>query len=482
MFLVLSAGAAALSVGPRLVARPAAGLGKAAPRFVRLRSAAAEEGEAGVPAVAPAAAAAAAPAAEAAGASVAASTINLVKSIVGAGVLALPAGVSAFADAKGAVWPAAGILTGLGLLSAYTFGVLGRVCGAYDAETYRDAWAKSVGEKSAWVVTACCTLTPFLACLSYSIIMGDAFASLIAAAGPGPGVTSALGALGGARHATISALAVGALWPLCSLKSLAALAPTSALGTAGVVYTAGFMAKRCLDGTYAAGGAFAEQLVASGARLPAFGSATGLGSPRLGVFMAMCGTAYMAHFNAPSFFKDAGRDAAKFSKVVRNGFGLSVLINVLVMAAGYLTFGGVSQGLILNNYANADGLAAVARLLFGVSVVFTFPLAYAAVKIGVKGTVARLLKGKSDDTVDKAVVLGPLALITAIALALDDVGIVVALTGALMGSAVIYILPMLMLLKADKVAKNPIEKKLAPLAMIALGAISGVLGVVTTFA
>ena len=29
---------------------------------------------------------------------------------------------------------------------------------------------------------ACCTLTPFLACLAYSIIMGDAFASLIAAA------------------------------------------------------------------------------------------------------------------------------------------------------------------------------------------------------------------------------------------------------------------------------------------------------------
>ena len=118
---------------------------------------------------------AAAPPAEAAkedeGASVAASTVNLVKSIVGAGVLALPAGVAAFSDAGPALWPATALITALGAASAYSFGVLGRVCGAYDAETYKDAWARSVGEKSAWVVTLCCTLTPFLACLAYSICL-----------------------------------------------------------------------------------------------------------------------------------------------------------------------------------------------------------------------------------------------------------------------------------------------------------------------
>ena len=74
---------------------------------------------------------AAAPPAEAAkedeGASVAASTVNLVKSIVGAGVLALPAGVAAFSDAGPALWPATALITALGAASAYSFGVLGRV-------------------------------------------------------------------------------------------------------------------------------------------------------------------------------------------------------------------------------------------------------------------------------------------------------------------------------------------------------------------
>jgi hypothetical protein len=58
-----------------------------------------------------------------------------------------------------------------------------------------------------------------------------------------------------------------------------------------------------LDGTYKAGATFVKSL--SRDLAPKFGSTLvkpGLG---LGVFVAMCGTAYMAHFNAPNFFVDA---------------------------------------------------------------------------------------------------------------------------------------------------------------------------------
>jgi len=290
---------------------------------------------------------------------------------------------------------------------------------------------------------------------------------------PSPRVAAALAACGGPRRASIVALSVAALWPLCSLTSLAALAPTSALGTAGVLYTALFMGKRCADGAYAAGGQFCARGAA-----PAFGATLGLASPRLGVFVAMCGTAYMAHFNAPAFFEDAGRDVKTFKKVVRNGFAGALLLNVAIMAAGFLTFGRTSLGLILNNYATNDAGAVVARALFGSSVVFTFPLIYSALKIGARS----MVPVKNERTREKLVVALPLALITAMALFLEDVGIVVALTGSLMGSAIIYILPALMLLKGDKTPRAPIEKKLVPLAMIALGAASGALGVATTLA
>lgn len=409
--------------------------------------------------------------------SVAAGTLNLVKSIVGAGVLALPAGVAAFSVSPLALIPASTMVLVLGALSAYSFAVLGRVCASYEASSYREAWEKTIGEKTAWIVTACCTITPLFACLAYAIIIGDSFAALATAAKrEAPGwLAATVAAFGGVRRFFISTFSIGLLWPLCSLKSLAALAPTSALGTAGVVYTAGFMGLRALDGTYTNGGAFCNAVATAGKAAPCSLVDTFM-TPNVAVFVAMLGTAYMAHFNAPSFLDGAGRNLKKFKKIVFNGFGLSVLFNLAVMTAGFCTFGGASSGFILNNYAPADVLASVARFVFGFSILFTYPLAYAGAKDGLRQLDKKLFGTLSE----RRVVSVPLALITGIALVLKDVGLVVSLTGALMGSAVIYILPFLMLSKADKVQKSRLEKTVAPITMITLGAIFAVLGVVTS--
>lgn len=410
-------------------------------------------------------------------ASVSTGTLNLVKSIVGAGVLALPAGVAAFSESPLALVPATLLILLLGAVSAYSFAVLGRICGTYEASSYREAWQKTVGSKSAWVVTTCCTITPLFACLAYAIIIGDAFALL--ATSTKREAPAWLGGLvelcGGTRRFFISLFSVTVLWPLCSLKSLAALGPTSALGTAGIVYTAIFMGLRSVDGSYRAGGAFADAVpIATPASCSMLETCL---TPKIAVFVAMLGTAYMAHFNAPAFLDEAGRKFDKFRKIVWNGFGLSVLFNLAIMAAGYCTFGAASSGLILNNYAPGDLYASIARLLFGFAILFTYPLVFAGAKDGLRQLDAKIFGQPSD----ARFVASSVAVITALALVLNDVGLVVSLSGALMGSAVIYVLPSLMLLKADKVAKAKLEaNKLAPAAMVVLGLVSAVLGVVTS--
>ena len=227
------------------------------------------------------------------------------------------------------------------------------------------------------------------------------------------------------------------LLPLCSLKSLAALSATSILGTAGVVYTAAFMVARALDGTYGAGGALVKSVPSSLA--PVFGARglAGLKSARVFVLLSMLGTAYMAHFNAPDFFNEIGRSKPKFRDVVAYGFVGSIVLNAVIMAAGFLTFGGASAGLVLNNYATADGLASLARALFGVSIVFTFPLAFAGAKAGVRNVLKRFAPSAGE----RVVVGAPLALITALSLAIADAGKVVAVTGSVCGSAIIYLFP-----------------------------------------
>ena len=76
---------------------------------------------------------------------------NLVKSIVGAGVLSLPAGIAAFGNAPSAVLPAVALICIIGGFSAYGFSLIGRVCSFTGGQSYRGAWSGSVGDETSWI-------------------------------------------------------------------------------------------------------------------------------------------------------------------------------------------------------------------------------------------------------------------------------------------------------------------------------------------
>lgn len=76
---------------------------------------------------------------------------NLVKSIVGAGVLSLPAGIAAFGNAPSAIIPAVALICIIGGFSAYGFSLIGRVCSYTGGQSYRGAWSESVGEETSWI-------------------------------------------------------------------------------------------------------------------------------------------------------------------------------------------------------------------------------------------------------------------------------------------------------------------------------------------
>ena len=112
--------------------------------------------------------------------SLSASTFNLIKACVGSGVLALPAGVAAFADSKAGLLPASALVVGLGVLSAYSFAMLGRLNAAGEkvSTSLGNLWENEIGESSSWLVTLSCLLTPLGAALAFSIMLGDMLSSL----------------------------------------------------------------------------------------------------------------------------------------------------------------------------------------------------------------------------------------------------------------------------------------------------------------
>lgn len=117
--------------------------------------------------------------------SLSASTFNLIKACVGSGVLALPAGVAAFADSKQALLPASAMVVCLGGLSAYSFAMLGRLNAAGEtvSTSLGNLWENEIGESSSWLVTLSCLLTPLGAALAFSIMLGDMLSSLATTVG-----------------------------------------------------------------------------------------------------------------------------------------------------------------------------------------------------------------------------------------------------------------------------------------------------------
>ena len=84
-------------------------------------------------------------------ATVPAEIFNLVKTIVGAGVLGLPAGIAALGDHSSAILPATIFIVTIAMFSAYGFATVGLVCSRTKSTSYRQAWSRSVGEATSWV-------------------------------------------------------------------------------------------------------------------------------------------------------------------------------------------------------------------------------------------------------------------------------------------------------------------------------------------
>ena len=361
-----------------------------------------------------------------------ASIFNLAKTILGAGVLSLPFGVASFSDKPSALYLASFLLVLMGATSAYSFSSIAHACQLHGVTTFSEAWAKSVSPRSACLISFIITFKTFFACLAYSIIIGDSFSQILSSLRlPGPLAS---------RNSVIVGLSSLVVLPLCCLRKLDALKYTSILGLLGTLYCAAFMGLRLWDGSYREGGRFFAQM-ASNLR-PSFNqrAASPADLQLVFVLLSMISTAYVAHYNAPKFLAELRRPTMRrFNTVVGLSFGFAALVYLSVMTIGFLSFGGHATGFVLNNYASSDLLATAARVAVGGGILCGYPLTFTALRDGFLDLLQ--LPAAQRQRAYYPATLGLLGAVTAVALRTRNVGAVVSLSGALIGSLLIYIIP-----------------------------------------
>jgi len=403
-------------------------------------------------------------------ASIPSEVFNLIKSIVGAGVLSLPAGVAAFGNAPSAVLPATALIALMGIISAYTFGLIGRVNRATNTVSYSDAWDETVGKKSSFIIAFSCFIDCFFGNLSYSMILADTMVNLLASVGIAVSRTQSLLGFTGI-----------VLLPLCLMKNLASLAPFSLVGITGMLYTTFAMVMRYVSGAYAAPNG---KFLATALTAPVFGAAgaKAVFSAKSLILTCMLSNAYIAHFNAGKYLAELKDNTlGRFNQVIAWSFGAAITLYSIITAVGFLTFGAASNGLILNNYSNKDLIMSFSRIAVAISVTGSYPLLFDGTRDGLLD-LFKVPKEKRDNALLNKYTFGILALTTFAASKLTDLGLVASIGGATFGTALVFIYPAIMFLKlqAKRGKKGSIESNICKLIAI-LGVVMGAIGTKLAF-
>ena len=144
-----------------------------------------------------------------------------------------------------------------------------------------------------------------------------------------------------------------------------------------------------------------------------------------------------------------------FFRVSLGGFLSTTIINCLIMAFGFLTFGGNAMGVILNNFSTLDKGATVCRFLTAISVLGGYPFLIRACR----GEILELWKLKSDrkpTRKDEKLTTAMLLLcLTVASMVISDAGLIIGLAGAVMGSVLVFIFPSILYLSTTNKMKQP---------------------------
>lgn len=170
-----------------------------------------------------------------------------------------------------------------------------------------------------------------------------------------------------------------------------------------------------------------------------------------GVFQAIgvISFAFVCHHNSLLIYGSLRTPTMdRFAKVTHWSTGISMVACLIMALAGYLSFGDLTQGNVLNNFPNNNFMVNIARLCFGLNMLTTLPL-----ECFVCREVMTLYYFPHEPFhPNRHLIFTTSLVLSAMGMALItcDLGVVFELVGATSACALAYILPPLCFVKLTK--------------------------------
>ncbi|KAH7356658.1 amino acid transporter-like protein [Rhexocercosporidium sp. MPI-PUGE-AT-0058] len=281
--------------------------------------------------------------------------MNMANSIIGAGIIGQP---YAFKQA--------GLLTGVILLIGLTITVDWTIrlivinSKLSGSNSFQGTVEHCFGKTGLIAISVAQWAFAFGGMVAFGIIVGDSIPHVLAAVFPGLGDIPVLGLLTN-RRAVIVIFILGISYPLSLYRDIAKLAKASTLALISMVIilftvvTQGFMVPKESRGTFS----------------------TPLLTINSGVFQAIgvISFAFVCHHNSLLIYGSLKTPTIdRFARVTHYSTSISMVACLLMALAGFLTFGSLTQGNVLNNFPSDNIMVNIARLCFGLNMLTTLPL------------------------------------------------------------------------------------------------------------
>ncbi|XP_017149991.1 putative sodium-coupled neutral amino acid transporter 11 isoform X1 [Drosophila miranda] len=395
-------------------------------------------------------------------------SFNYINSIVGSGVIGIP-----YALHRAGFGLGLALLILVAYITDYSLILMvrcGHICGRF---SYPGIMEAAYGKYGYYLLSLLQFMYPFLAMISYNVVVGDTLSKVLVRFFPSWGAS-----MGAVRLGVVFFVNVGVVMPLCLYKNVSRLARASFISLACVVFILFAVIIKLMSGDYKVTDTADSWSFANSDVIPATG---------IMVFAFMC------HHNTFLVYQSM-RDATmeRWEKVTHISIGFAWTVAALFGIAGYSTFRALSQGDLLENYCWDDDLMNFSRVLFSISILLTFPIECFVSREIVRALVHRFVlkepiseftqdkdpnleKGAIIDEYSKAITMAIVFSAFIISPMTDCLGSVLELNGLLAAIPLAYILPGLAYIRMEPHALFSREK-LPALGLVVFGALVTILG------
>ncbi|XP_061348018.1 amino acid transporter AVT6E [Gastrolobium bilobum] len=299
------------------------------------------------------------------GSGVPGAVFNLTTTIIGAGIMALPATMKVLGVIVGIL-----LIILMGILSEISVELLVRFSVLYNASSYGDVVQHAMGRPAKILSQICIIVNNAGVLVVYLIIMGDVMSGSVHHLGVfdqlmGNGVWDQ-------RKLVVFVVMVVFLAPLCSLDKIDSLSLTSAASVAlavifvVVAFTVAFIK-------------LVEGRIDPPRMVPDFSSKTAILD--LLVVIPIMTNAYVCHFNVQPIYNELeGRSPQKMNRVGRMTTILCILVYASTALSGYLLFGKDTESDVLTNFDKdlgirfSSALNYIVRIGYILHLILVFPV------------------------------------------------------------------------------------------------------------